>query len=151
MARMTRLVDMLADTSGWLDCELRGMPSLGGVHAENSGLHLRVSGQLKLHCQRCLAEVVFGCAIDSRLMLMSGSDESAWPEDELEVDEFDAIPADREMSLLALVEEEVLLALPVVPRHADCELLVSREGDGQPVLQESASSPFAALAGLKKH
>lgn len=153
VARLTRLADMLADTGGWLDCALEGI-SFDGIHAGKLGLHLRVTGQLQLHCQRCLAEVGFDCVVDSRLMLVSAEANEAaaaeWPEDELEADEFDAIPASRELSLLTLVEEEVLLALPLVPRHADCVLPVSLAGDGESSEQESEPSPFAALAGLKK-
>ena len=150
VARMTRLAEMLVDTGGTLDFELSGVASFGGVHAGKSGLHLKVSGPLKLHCQRCLGEVVFECNIDNRLMLLPEADESVWPEDELESDEFDAIPAVRELSVMALLEEEVLLALPLVPRHVECvspDARRDQEGAGK----KSVSSPFAALAGLKKH
>lgn len=151
VAQLARVADMLAGTDGWLDCSVEGV-SFAGVLAGRVGLHLRVNGQLKLYCQRCLAEVVFDCAVDSRLLLVANeADATEWPEDELEADEFDAIPASRELSLLALVEDEVLLALPVVPRHADCVMPAGQELDGGQEEQESEPSPFAALAGLKKH
>lgn len=141
LSQLSRLSDVLVSSAGDLDCELAGYRD-GGERAGKLGLHLRVSGRLGLHCQRCLAEVSFECVIDSRLLLIPPGAE--WPEEELESDEYDAIPANRELSLLALIEEEVLLALPIVPRHADC-LLPTAE------LEESEPSPFAVLAGLKKH
>ena len=151
VARLARLTDMLAGTDGGLDCSLEGF-SFDGVLAGRVGLHLQVTGQLRLYCQRCLAEVLFDCAIDSRLLLVANeSDVSQWPEDELEVDEFDAIPASREMSLLTLLEDEVLLALPVVPRHADCVLPAGCVVDAVVDDSENEPSPFAVLAGLKKH
>lgn len=151
VARMLRLADVLEDTGGWLRVDLAGIPSFGGIHAERSGLHLRVSGQLKLKCQRCLSDVDVDCAIDNRLMLVETADQDAWPDDEFEADAFDAIPASRELSVLSLVEEEVLLSLPLVPRHAECELLIDHEANGEPAEQENVSSPFAVLADLKKH
>lgn len=145
LSSLPRLADVLVSTAGWLACELSGYRDTGERDGE-FGLRLRVTGRLGLKCQRCLAEVDFECAIDSRLWLMPpGAPEAEWPEDELESDDYDAIPASRELSVRALVEEEVLLALPIVPRHADCLLPV---GAG---IEESEPSPFAVLAGLKKH
>jgi uncharacterized protein len=148
VSRLARLDDVLVSRDGWLDCRLAGFRERDESGVERFGLHLQVSGRLGLRCQRCLGEVGFECAIDSRLLLMPpGVPSSEWPEDELEADDYDAIPANREMALLELVEEEVLLALPVVPRHAECRF----PADVGAEEEESESSPFAALAGLKKH
>jgi uncharacterized protein len=147
VARLPRLADVLANRDGWLDCELSGWHERGreGAAEDKLGLRLRVSGRLGMSCQRCLAEVGFDCRIDSRLLLVpAGTD---WPEDELEAEEYDAIPAERELSVLSLVEEEVLLALPPVSRHEKCGL----PGGPGPQEEESRPSPFAVLAGLKKH
>lgn len=143
LERLPRLAEVLVSRTGWLDCRLSGWQETdeGGT---KSGLRLQVTGQLGLRCQRCLAEVGFDCAIDSRLLLVPEG--AAWPEDELEADDYDAIPASRELAVLELVEEEVLLALPAVPRHADCR--VPAAGDAA---QNGGASPFAALAGLKRH
>lgn len=141
LSRLPRLADVLIGSVGELDCELAGYRD-SGERVGKLGLHLRVTGRLDLRCQRCLAEVGFECVIDSRLLLIPPGAE--WPEEELESDEYDAIPASRELSLLALIEEEVLLALPIVPRHADCRLPAAE-------LEESEPSPFAVLAGLRKH
>lgn len=144
LSRMSRLADVLLNHTGRLDCVLSGFEErrFGAVKL---GLHLQVSGCLTLHCQRCLAEVAHECAVDSRLLLIPPGE--VWPEDELEADDYDAVPADKALSVLALVEEEVLLALPIVPRHADCQL----PGDAGSGVGNESRSPFAALAGLKKH
>lgn len=149
LSRLARLSDALVSKDGSLVCRLTGYRERNSDGSEKFGLHLQVNGLLGLRCQRCLGEVDFDCVIDSRLLLMPpGVPSTEWPEDELEADDYDAIPASRELSLLALVEEEVLLALPIVPRHAKCQLPggigAEEEGNSEP-------SPFAVLAGLRKH
>lgn len=149
LSSLPRLADVLANQAGWLECSLSGYRD-DGERDGGLGLRLQVSGRLGLYCQRCLAEVDFQCALDSRLLLIAAGAE--WPEDELESDDHDAIPASRELSVCELVEDEVLLALPIVPRHADCSLPAVVGGAGSEVGSgTSGSSPFAALAGLKKH
>lgn len=146
LAVLPRLGDVLVSREGWLACELAGFREADGVGGDGTklGLHLRVKGRLGLRCQRCLAEVGFDCAIDSRLLLIPPGAE--WPDEDLESDDFDAIPASRELSVLSLVEEEVLLTLPLVPRHAECRPPVETGA----VEEESEPSPFAVLADLKK-
>ena len=58
-------------------------------------------------------------------------------------DEVDRVLASREMSVAQLVEDEVILALPQVPKHENCDVdrLIA-----QPVKQ----SPFSVLERLKK-
>ena len=66
-----------------------------------------------------------------------------WPDDDLADDSADAIAAEKALAVLPLIEDEVLLALPIAPRHEKCE---------SPSANASAhgSSPFAALVALKK-
>lgn len=142
LSGLQRLFDVLVTREGWLDCELSGHRVVDAGGKAQSTLHLRVSGRLWLRCQRCLNGVPFDCAIDSRLLLVPEGE--AWPGDEMDSDEYDALPASRALSVRELVEEEVLLALPIVPRHAHCLPPGGME-------KESGSSPFAALAKLKKH
>lgn len=143
LMRMLRLADVLVDTNGYLEFRLSGFCGEGEL-AGKQGLHLRVTGNLGLCCQRCLGRVDFTCAIDSRLLLVPEGD--VWPEGELEADEYDAIPAGQELCVPDLVEEEVLLVLPLVPRHVDCLMPAGNLA----AEKKSAVSPFAALAGLKK-
>lgn len=138
VAVLGRLADMLADNAGSLDCELRG-----GRDGEGKPyLDLWVAGSLNLRCQRCLMPMPFGLDIDSRLMLVAAGE--SWPDEELAEDGTDAIEASRELAVLPLIEDEVLLALPIVPRHEVCRPPVATETEHRP-------SPFAALAKLKDH
>ncbi len=137
VAELTRLADVLAATDGTLAWELSGERDGDG----KSWLRLQVSGALELRCQRCLGPMAFAVAVGSRLLLVPPG--GAWPEDELEDDAFDAIAAERELAVVPLVEEEVLLALPLAPRHEKCEPPVA-------VADEQEPSPFAVLAKLKQ-
>lgn len=134
---MPRLAEMLASPEGRLECRIEGQRDGEG----KSWLKLGISGEVSLVCQRCLSALAWPLRLESRLLLVAPG--QAWPEDELVEDSFDAIPAEKEMALLPLIEEEVLLALPIAPRHETC-------GPSAPVVVENEPSPFAALAKLKK-
>jgi len=135
---LPRLAELLTTTAGSLSVRLEGWRDEQG----KSWLQLDIAGEPVLCCQRCLGGMKYPLAIRSRLQLIApGAD---WPDDDLEDDSADAIAADAELNVLSLVEDEVLLALPIAPRHEQCESpSASASGNG--------SSPFAALADLKKH
>jgi uncharacterized protein len=66
-----------------------------------------------------------------------------WPDDDLEDDSADAMEAEGTLAVLSLIEDEVLLALPIAPRHEKCQSPVRDE-------MEQGPSPFAALAAIRK-
>ncbi len=138
LAELPRLIDVLSTTAGFLSVRLEGWRDEEG----KSWLQLDVAGEPVLCCQRCLGGVKFPLHISSRLQLMASGE--VWPDDDLDDDESDAIVAEEELAVLSLIEDEVLLALPIASRHEKCEPpSASAIGHG--------SSPFAALAALKKH
>ena len=136
IAALSRLADVAA--AGTLACELRGGRDGDG----RPTLNLKVGGTLELRCQRCLSPLAFELDIDSALLLVAPGE--SWPDEELADDGPDAIEASRELAVLSLIEDEVLLALPVAPRHEDCRPPAPAETERPP-------SPFAALANLKDH
>jgi uncharacterized protein len=73
-------------------------------------------------------------------------EESQLPPVEEESDTEDYLVADEPLDIRDLVEDAVLLALPMVPRKPG--LQEPREGDGKPAGERP--NPFAALASLKK-
>ena len=138
LARMERLATQLLDVSGTLECTLKGEQDRDGSRF----LLIEVSGNVSVCCQRCLGAMQLPLQIESRLRLMAPGE--PWPDEELEDDESDAVEAGREMAVLPLVEEEVLLAMPLAPRHGRCEPPAAMDMDRAP-------SAFAVLAQLKKH
>ena len=135
---LPRLAGVLSTTEGFLSVRLEGWRDDQG----KSWLQLDIAGEPVLCCQRCLGGVKFPLAIRSRLQLMAPGED--WPDDDLEDDSADAIAAETALTVLSLVEDEVLLALPIAPRHEQCE-------SPSASASEHGSSPFAALADLKKH
>ncbi len=134
---LPRLIDVLADSSGEIAWEVCGERDREG----KSFLVLRLAGEVGLRCQRCLDKVAEALSIESRLLLVPPG--QPWPDEELTEDGFDAVEAGKEMALLPMIEEEVLLALPIAPMHESCE-------PPAPATEEQAPSPFAVLAKLKK-
>ena len=117
----------------------------GGVDArERPLLRLTVSGQLPLQCQRCLKALDYDLAIDTAVRLVAEAALDAEMSDD--PDEPDCIAASTELDLVALIEDEILLALPAYPRHED------RDGGCGGMADEAGSkknSAFSVLSTLK--
>jgi uncharacterized protein len=106
----------------------------------------KVDAVLRLRCQRCLEALAHQVATDTFLALVSGMDEERQlPEryDPLLVD-------DTPIRLGELIEDELLLALPLIPMHdpGDCGTKVL--GAHRPQAPTGVAGPFAALAELKR-
>jgi len=102
-----------------------------------------IEGFVFLTCQTTLEPFRYEISIDDRLMLVD--DESGLPPIEEESDAEDYLVADEPLSVLDLVEDAILLALPMVPRKPG--LGEAKVGGGD---KAKGESPFAALASLKK-
>jgi len=130
-----RLHDLLHASSGSLRYELRGVPEEQGRPA----LRLRLEGVLQLVCQRCLGALEFPFRIETALLLAATQSEiDAEP---IEAEGPERIVAGREMPVHDLIEDELLLAMPIAPRHERCA--------GQRAQAAGAThAPFAGLRGL---
>jgi uncharacterized protein len=102
------------------------------------GVRLAVDGSVRLECQRCLGDIDFPLRLEVRLELAASEAEALAAEDDV-----DRVVAGREMSVAALVEEEVILALPMAPKHAQCRVAAGAERGAEP-------SAFQALGALKR-
>jgi len=136
VAGFPRLNDVLAGSRGTLRYELQGVPE----HQGRRALRLRVEGGLELACQRCLAALEYPLRIDALLLLAATQAEiDAEP---LAAEGPERIVGEREMRVHDLIEDEVLLALPIAPRHERCAAQPAA-GAGQ-----RQASPFAGLRGM---
>lgn len=132
-AQLQRLAGLQVKSDG-LVYSLQGGENRSGRLA----LRLQAGGRLGLICQRCMGPLEFPLDIDVELELAGTKEEIEQAEDEV-----DRVLASREMAVAELVEDEVILALPMVPRHETC-------GASQETPNSGRASPFEALAGLKR-
>ena len=110
-------------------------------------LHLTVDTHLMQTCQRCLQPADVAVHVD-RVFRFVASEAVAEQDDE-DCDE-DLLVSSRSFDLAALIEDEVLLELPLVPRHDVCPVpvktVVADADFDEPAVKPN---PFAALAVLK--
>lgn len=123
----------------------------GSVDAEGAcWLSLEVSADVPMQCQRCLGDVLVEARGASRFRLVAAGEE--WGDEDLEDDSFEALEIDGPLDLHALVEDEVLLALPTVPAHAQCDMPDVAGKAAEPAsATEKRPSPFAVLEQLKRN
>ncbi|HVK53972.1 MAG TPA: YceD family protein [Burkholderiales bacterium] len=103
-----------------------------------------IHGFVSLECRRCLGAFAHALEIHSTLIFLP--DESQLPLLEDEDDSIDYLVGEKTLDLFALIEDEIILALPLAPRHGagECEKSEGqRTSGGKP-------SPFAVLAKLKR-
>jgi uncharacterized protein len=139
-------------TSGTFD--IAALPRLAASGCEAAALRYRVSGGenargrpclvveasgvARLTCQRCLDALAFPIELAVELELAESEGAIGTADDDV-----DRVLATKAMAVGALVEDEVLLALPMAPMHEQCEQNVAW-GDAD------RGTPFAALAALRK-
>lgn len=145
VAALRRLGEALAGSEGTAQYELDfGRDDLGTAY-----LDVRVQAPLTLICQRTLEPFVFPVTLDSRLgLIRTEREESALPPGVEPL----LVADDGKLSLADVIEDELLLALPLVPINPDSVLpeeVVAPEpeassGEGR------SDNPFAILRELKK-
>jgi uncharacterized protein len=108
-------------------------------------VELRIETALPLDCQRSLRRFELPVRIVQRLGLMRDeSDEAALPEGYEPL----LVPEDGQLRPAELVEDELILAVPVVPVAPGTDAM---ERDWAPDDEEQRrANPFAALASLRK-
>lgn len=138
LAEMARLLDMLEDPQGVLSYTVRGGMSSSGAPL----LDISMAGQVQLCCQRCLNAMDYPIRLEECLLLRDRDSLDALGDDE---EEFDSILAETHLDVLNILEEEILLSLPIAPRHETGDCMTAANGNRQ----REAKNPFAALAELK--
>ena len=103
--------------------------------------------EIDLVCQRCLEPVTTQVQFDREFRFVE-SEEAAFAQDE--DSEEDLLVSSPQFDLLELVEDELLMALPVSPKHDKCpgDLKLSA-ADADFEATRERPNPFAKLAQLK--
>ena len=129
----------------------------GAVRTSSSGeeeiwLHLQAATVVPLTCQRCLGPVDVPLAFDRSFRFVADEATAAALDDDVEED---LLALSTEFDLQTLVEDELLMELPVVPRHDLCPAslpyLLEEGATEQGVASDPAEkpNPFAVLAKLR--
>jgi uncharacterized protein len=137
------VLKLLAEPTGVVRFELEFFRDARQRHCVRG----QVWGWLRLLCQRCLEPVEVQVRAALLLALVQGHEEAAQLPDE-----YDPLMAsDDSIHLLDLVEDEILLALPLIPAHTEGEGCGLHEPVSQrPPVQTRTDHPFQALGQLKK-
>jgi uncharacterized protein len=111
-------------------------------------LHLRANATLPLTCQRCLATVEVPVSVDRSFRFVSDEQIAAAQDEESEED---VLALSRSFDLLELVEDEMLMEMPLAPRHETCPVPVKLAVEDADFDSAAAprENPFAVLGKLK--
>lgn len=157
-----KLAEREAKLNGYVD--LRSMPELATLLVENDGQvevelsfslneqKLRiVSGvaktQVKQRCQRCLDPVTIDISAEINLAVVLNEEQAKnLPRN------YDPLLVEEGVELASLVQEELILSLPAVAYHENCEVQTTFGdlNDTTQARQEDKPNPFSVLADLKK-
>lgn len=147
LAELRRVLPLLRSDAGEVEFSLSfnmdeaGIPRIQG----------RVQATLMLQCQRCMEEMEFSVSSKVRLgIVASRAAAEHLPEN------YEPLVCDEETTIVSILEDELILALPIVAMHKieDCPM-----GDAYPAQKDRETeiddvdvgrkNPFAALAQLK--
>lgn len=127
--------------------ELRPRP---GVE-DDVWLHLTAEAVIPLTCQRCMGAVATPVDVNQWYRFVATEDIAMAEDDQSEED---LLVMEPQFDLLAVLEDELLMALPLVPMHETCPVAPKLQAGN--VEEPSAAgepagkpSPFAMLAQLK--
>ena len=111
-------------------------------------LRLEVGTTVALQCQRCLQALAQPLAVDRLLRFVRDEVEAARLDEE---SEDDVLAPGAWIDLRELVEDELILALPLVPRHEQCPQPLVAPPEVAELDDDTAEPhPFAALAALQR-
>ena len=141
LAQLPRLASVLVDTDG----ECRYVLEFYRDPLKIDVMHMQLSVSLPLLCQRTLERYLHKVEIDQRVGLISDESQEASMLDGMEAV---LIEGNGEVSPIQLIEDELLLAVPLVPINPNASELDPKWVQ-QEVIEEKKPNPFAALAALK--
>lgn len=143
LASMHRLRGSLVSYEG----EVRYAVEFGKDGLGVSYLALSVEAGLPLLCQRTLEPFVYRVSIEQRLGLIADESEEA----ALPADYEPLLVTDGQLAITDVIEDELILALPVVPLKSGVPLEWNDPSDDAVPSDPTPASPFAVLGMLKKH
>ena len=131
--------------------ELLGGRVQGRVHfgrdAHRAVAEVTLEGEVQLRCQRCMRPMALSLSARTSVALLGSAHEA----DALSGAFEPVLAREGRISVAELVEEEVLLSLPIVPMHAEqpqCRPLEQTGPAEQQPAEAATQRPFAGLGKL---
>lgn len=143
LAKFERLVADAVDNLGEVSVKAEfsmeeGFPNLIGT----------ATAGVKFICQRCLEPVIVTIEADLNVAFVATEEQLALISEPVE----GVLLEDEEISLIDVVEQELILALPLVAYHKDCDAFEYRTEDEkveQQIDRSEEENPFSVLEQLK--
>jgi DUF177 domain-containing protein len=142
---LSRLVEMCCNDAGSvrIDLQFEHDPT-----DDLRTLHGTIDAGINVTCQRCMESMALSLSVHPHLLLLRAGDRDEF------LESGNALAIKRPVTLGSLIEDELLLSMPMVPMHPidNCpakesrELLRSQECAPN---EKKRTKPFAALAALK--
>ena len=145
IAQLPRLAKECVETLGVLNWCLAG----GSHDSGHPQLNIQVTGDVTLLCQRCLQSFAFRIASESVLVLALDEPQADMIESMLDDETLDVIVGSKTMSVIDLIEDEALLAIPQAPKHDQCPGHAMRSSAPEADSIDVKPSPFAVLKNMK--
>jgi uncharacterized protein len=153
LARMPRLLQDMPPLASDSPAQTVAWSAAGSYKVVTGGepeirLLLRAGTTLRLTCQRCLQPMDVQLDISPSLRFVRGDAQAEALDEDSDEDVQALAPA---LDLLPLVEDELILALPLVPRHEVCpDPLPMSAGEDELAVSDEAERAFAGLASLMR-
>ena len=140
LSKLERLSEVMSGNSGELFAKLHFTSYTGYL-----GVYGKVEAELELTCQRCMQPMKHAVSGQLNFGLMT----SEKYEDKLPPDTDPYLLEGDEQSLKEILEDELLLSIPIALVHQDeCSEFLQKQSEERRVEKEK-SNPFAVLKDLK--
>ncbi len=141
LRQLPRLCEALANAEGQVEYRFE----FGRDEFRIAYLDLELTGELPLVCQRTLEPFAWPLRLSQRMgLIQRESDEAGLPEG------YEALLLmDGELALADVIQDEVLLALPLIPSKPGSDEHSEWIDDADAATETVTDNPFAALAGFK--
>lgn len=143
LAPMERFAPLLAAADGEV-----GVALDFGFDAERRVfVRLHLSTEVSLVCQRCLGPVRHRIEVERLLGVVSSEAQAEHLPGTYEP----LFVTEEPLFLREVIEDELILSLPIVPRHDEGECTPAQPAAGKEAQGETRENPFAVLNRLKQH
>jgi uncharacterized protein len=139
LAELLKCAKGVPESANAIHYALQGKSNGVGQHF----LILTINAKLTTICQRCLSEMPLNINLSFNYLIGDISDTDIEALDVDSSDDYDLQQESQVMDVTALIEDEIIIALPIAPMHEQaCTKMVMQSGE--------RPNPFDVLKGLIK-